>query len=497
MKPAFATRLGRRALYLVAIVICAAMLHALAWYALRAQFVADAAQTTAVLARGDTPYRWQLASRNDLVADRVFGTNAWRFDDRGLVVVGNGETFQVGLILSGTVDLAIYGPFELDAAGVAASQTTLVVREALGAPMRFALVPPDAAIDLAELPWTDEFGAAVSTPQRIAMLRVQARTPVGDTFHLHAARLLPRDANVAHAPWTHVRDVGHVAATDTGSVPRYTIDGSGRVETAMQQRDRLRKLAPAALVVVDGDVPRVEAAAARLAPAADHLDLRWPALVLYVAALALLRLRPPRCAKLRGLLEAAGTLAAPFGLVIGGFVGDNPDAWTFAVAAATFVFALSLAPVGGLAAWRWFGDLRAWYAPIAVVLFALVVAALGHDADAGLRWPGRITFLRYLAWAALQQYLICVVLADRLAGAGLSPRWIALAAALVFALLHTPNEALMFATFAGGLVWSATWLTHRALVPIALSHAASATILIAALPPSVLRSAEVSARFFL
>ena len=105
--------------------------------------------------------------------------------------------------------------------------------------------------------------------------------------------------------------------------------------------------------------------------------------------------------------------------------------------------------------------------------------------------------VRYLAWAALQQYLICVVLADRLSLVGLPPRWIAFAAALVFALLHTPNAALMLATFAGGLIWSATWVRHRALLPIVAAHVASATILLACLPPEILRSAEVSARFFL
>ena len=68
--------------------------------------------------------------------------------------------------------------------------------------------------------------------------------------------------------------------------------------------------------------------------------------------------------------------------------------------------------------------------------------------------------------------------------------------ALTFALMHTPNASLMLATFAGGLWWCALFLRERALLPIAVSHAASALVLIALLPQDWLYSAEVSARFF-
>jgi membrane protease YdiL (CAAX protease family) len=54
----------------------------------------------------------------------------------------------------------------------------------------------------------------------------------------------------------------------------------------------------------------------------------------------------------------------------------------------------------------------------------------------------------------------------------------------------------MLATFFGGLCWCALYLRERALLPLAFSHAASALVLIALLPPDWLYSAEVSARFF-
>ena len=489
--------------YALAIVAAAACLDALAWQAWRAHLARDAARTILLLDRGDTPYRWAPRRERDLVAGRLFGSSAYEFDERGLRVEGDGETFQVGLPFAGAIDLAVYGRLELDAVDTPDSQTTLVVREALSGPMRFARVAAGARmIDLASLPWIDEFGAAVSTPRRLAMLRVQARPPRGDAFRLTAARMVPMHERVHYAPWTPIAPGPiNVAEPTADAVPRYALDDGQPLEAAMAQRDRLLLQAPAALFSAGVDAAeRVDAATRTLAlreSDARPLDLRWPALALYVAALVALRLRPPRHVRLRGALEAAGALAAPFGLVIGGFVGDNPDAWTALVATAALAFALSLRPVDNLPPWRWFGPPAAGFAPLATVVLAIGVAAWGHRAEDGFHWPDEIMLVRYLAWAALQQYLICVVLADRLSLVGLTPRWIAFAAALVFALLHTPNAALMLATFAGGLIWSATWVRHRALLPIVAAHVVSATIVLACLPPEILRSAEVSARFFL
>jgi hypothetical protein len=491
--------------YGLAVAFAVVALQWLAWDAWRAHLVGQSARTIATLERGDTPYRWMPRGEHDLVAGRLFGTNAYEFDERGLRVEGNGEAFQIGLPYSGAIDLALYDRLELDAADIAGSQATLVVRETLGGPMRFALVPAgEASIELAGLAWADEFGIAVSTPRRFAMLRVQAQPPKGEAFRFTAARVLSSRGKVDYAPWTPVKPGAiNIAEPAPGVVPRYRLDTHQTLEAAMAQRDRLLQHAPTALFVLGSDTRDVDETARALAAhdvaaATGSLsDARWPALALYAASLLLLRLRPPRHARLRAALEAAGALAAPFGLVIGGFVGDNPDAWITLVAAVSLAFALSLKPVDTLRPWRWLGVPAAWIAPLATVVLAVMLAAWGHRGDSGLHWPDRITLLRYLAWVVLQQYLICVVLADRLQRTGLAPRWIAFAAALVFALLHTPNAMLMLATFAGGLVWSAAWVRDRALLPIVAAHVASATILLAGLPPEILRSAEVSARFFL
>ena len=48
--------------------------------------------------------------------------------------------------------------------------------------------------------------------------------------------------------------------------------------------------------------------------------------------------------------------------------------------------------------------------------------------------------------------------------------------AVGFALLHTPNAALMLATLVGGVCWCILYLRERALLPLAVSHAASAIV---------------------
>ncbi|MFZ1392350.1 MAG: CPBP family glutamic-type intramembrane protease, partial [Dokdonella sp.] len=101
------------------------------------------------------------------------------------------------------------------------------------------------------------------------------------------------------------------------------------------------------------------------------------------------------------------------------------------------------------------------------------------------------------AWAAAQQFLICVIVAGRLEKLIGSQPWALLIAALTFALLHTPNAMLMQLTFIGALIWIWNWQRHRALLANIIAHTASGLLLTANLPPHWLHSAEISARYFL
>jgi membrane protease YdiL (CAAX protease family) len=105
--------------------------------------------------------------------------------------------------------------------------------------------------------------------------------------------------------------------------------------------------------------------------------------------------------------------------------------------------------------------------------------------------------LAYFGWAWLQQWLMLIVIMRRFEQVLYRPAWAVLATAIVFALLHTPNGMLMQLCFVGELWWAWCFLRSRSVLPIALAHAACALLVESGLVGGLVRSLEVSARFFL
>jgi membrane protease YdiL (CAAX protease family) len=140
--------------------------------------------------------------------------------------------------------------------------------------------------------------------------------------------------------------------------------------------------------------------------------------------------------------------------------------------------------------WTLLAPARAWIVPLLPALAALAAwAALRGTA------PEPLPALRYLGWALLQQFMLQVIVARRLQVAG-NREAATLATAALFALLHAPNTPLMLLTFAGGLLWTAWFLRRRALLPVALAHAAAALLIGGLVAPDAwLRSLEVGARY--
>ena len=126
----------------------------------------------------------------------------------------------------------------------------------------------------------------------------------------------------------------------------------------------------------------------------------------------------------------------------------------------------------------------------------MVLYVTGGKLPGQLPEPSRI--LHYAAWAAIQQFLICVIVAERIERVLGSARSGACSVPpLVFSLLHTPNAMLMQLTFVAGLIWIWNWQRHRALLANMVAHAVCGLLLTLSLPKEWLHSAEVSARFFL
>lgn len=513
----------------LALVLVGALLTELARHQLVDHLDRSAAAQLAQAARGDTPYVWHFRTREELVRGRPFGDAGFHCDAEGLHLHrAAAQATEVGLVLAVPLDLQRYPRLSWRARG-APGPVRLVVRETLDAPQRLLTLPAadGTVIDLTAALWHDETGAKVAPPARAAMLRLHWPAAAGGETTLSELRLeaaaamhrpnldrpLRRWPTAGHEPDQNSALVLTAAPllpalptapwSDT-LLPLFALEGPASAEQTLAVRDRLRARFPTAILLTGEDIDRVRRLAR--APRADVTAVPSPpwhkgriaALLIAALGLVLLRWRPPRAPRWRAAAEILGVFAIPCGLIVTGQFGDNPPAWVWTLLTLPLLFAASL-PREGLSATtvqgRHTAARHAWLGAGAVLMLAVLAGLLLGQGN--LRPPDATHALRYLAWAGLQQWLLCVVLADRLRVLVGSTRWATLVAAVVFALMHTPNQALMQFTLLGGLLWVPLWLRCRRLLPLVLSHASSGLILSTLLPPEILRSAEVSARFFL
>jgi hypothetical protein len=460
-----------------------------------------------LISHGSTPYRWTLRSSDDLIAGRVFGVDKFDFDAQGLRLLAGADAFEIGFPLNNEIiDLRRFTRLRLRVLAQAPlERCELVLRPAvLDAEMKTPLAlmarGENEEIPLAALAWFDDSGANVAPPTRAASLRLRVLAPVGTAFHLDALAFLP-DPKLSEAGLlarslagaTHaspgLADLPVPASATT--LPIVDFSSAVSNEAALAYFDRLRQHEPAALLVPQPGMDALQATSSPPKPAWSESTTRWIVAMILGTALLALRLFPPRRPRLRTMLELTAVLAPALVVVIGGWLGDNLDAplATALVFIAAFAFCLPR-----VQPWGWIGNWRTWLLPGLAVIAALLLAGILGD---HLKLRGATVLFRYLAWTAMQQYLVCVVVTDRCRVLGLGDRWTVVFAAAVFALLHTPNETLMLATFGGGLLWVTAWRRDRRLLPIVFSHALSAVIVFSTLPVDVLRSAEVSLRFLL
>ena len=514
----------------------AALLVASAWLLdlfaqqqLTAHLRDQAAHALALAARGDTPYRWQFGDPDSIIAGRVFGATDFRFEAGETVVRSDGEPFDIGVPLSRPIDIARFPQLHIAATADALAILRVVVYETLQSPeqvldavsMGPATPPPD--IDLGRGGWS-ESGRAHSVPRQAAVLRLRLSMPPGSTLRLRSAQLrratsasaldlalVPQVIGVDEQPLAgrkavyRLPNAARAQEVDIATfVRKYTeaaqplilLPQHARAEQQIALRNAVFAALPGAILLPE------RALDASFAQARDELvasqqdrshDWRWYLFALYLLGLLGSRLRPPRSARLRAGLEAALALAGPLWLILGEPFDGKPHLFQQLLIGASIVYTVSLSVPRR---WQWFGSSRAWIFALLVVLLAAIAALLLHDPAAPMRALGSGHIARYVAWALIQQYLICAVCAERWFIASGNRAIAVYLGALGFALLHTPNAALMLATMIGGLCWCALYLRERALLPLAVSHAASALILLALLPRSILASAEVSARFF-
>ena len=509
------------------LVLTAWLLNRLAQCQTTAQLRDSAALALALAATGDTSYRWSFRGAEDIVAGRVFGARDYAFEDGELVVRSSGSAFEIGLPLPRPVDLRRFPHLHISATATAPAELRIVARERLDAPARISAAIPLPAgasklsLDLIALSWTEQAHAA-PPPQSAAMLRLRIDLAAGSTLHLRTASLeridgaqrielaqtprivdpakvVPADSTIIYRlPLGAEAQASAITAlaksVDVHSMPLILLPQDGRVERQLLLRNAIFTALPAAIPIPENALAatfaqaRIEASVAPPTPAAP-----WMALAVYALILGALRYRPARNPRLRALTEIVLVLVGPLWLILGGRLDGNPDPSQLILIALTLAYAISLSLPRH---WRWNGSARAWLLAAVVVALAAIVGSIGHRPDSALRTIGGGHIARYLAWALLQQFLICAVCTGRWHIVTGNAALAAYLGALGFALMHTPNATLMLATLCGGLCWCALYLRERALLPLAVSHAASALLLLALLPPDVLLSAEVGVRFF-
>ena len=139
--------------------------------------------------------------------------------------------------------------------------------------------------------------------------------------------------------------------------------------------------------------------------------------------------------------------------------------------------------------------------PPMLVVSALLVA-LGWYAgtlDFG-RWEGGQSIMGVpglsLVWGPLQQYALQGFINRRAQVAVGRGAASVLLVALLFALFHLPNAWLMFATFAGGLLWAYVYQRAPNIIAVGLSHSLMTWVMISSVPPVALHNLRVGLKYF-
>ena len=527
-----AWRSGLAALAFVALIVVTVFgLDLFAHRAFDAHLRDQAVRSLALAGTGGTPYRWRFAGPEDLVAGHPFGSEDFDFSDGSLRWRSSGPV-EAGIVLARTLSLKAFPLLHLEATVDSPGELRVVVREKLGgpefvsAPVPFGAGRYDGVLDTGGLAWfIDGAREAAAPPREAAMLRVRFVLAHSGQVALHSAAMRrgpgysaldldaqpvivePGHANPAgrisvfRLPFDAIMqkvDIAAIAANVGASAqPLILLPQRGRVEQQIALRNAVYAALPAAILVPESGYAETFADARALA-ASGLRDApprsQWAPVAVLALLLLIARFRSPRDPRRRALFELALTMAAPLWLILGDHFDGTLHASHYALIGLTVAYAISLSLPR---AWHWNGEPRAWAYAALVVALALVIGLILHGSGTQVTpAPGLRQVLRYFGWALLQQYLICVVYTERwniVAG----NRYVAVyLGALGFALMHAPNAALMLATFAGGLCWCAIYLRYRALLPLALSHTACALLLVVLLPADILRSAEVSVRFF-
>lgn len=130
---------------------------------------------------------------------------------------------------------------------------------------------------------------------------------------------------------------------------------------------------------------------------------------------------------------------------------------------------------------------RAVGAPLlAIAVIIVAVGAWCGRADRLASERAMLIFAGYVPWALFQQWALNGYFVNRFAASVRSPASAAALAGACFAGAHAPNWALMGVTLLAGYLAARLYLAHRNLLVLALAHALLGTMLVLAVPSSIM-----------
>jgi hypothetical protein len=484
----------------VAVLVLLMALRTLAASITAAHLLHQSERALATVQYGQPLWSWALRRPDDLVAGHAFGPADVAGDRSGLRITSrDGSPFDLGLPLAQPIDLG-HWPLLRIRGNASQPGKLALIQQADGAPACLALQAAplphgDVAltIDLRRLRWESAGGGACRLPTVANMLRLRPRLPSHASLQLSDVALLPAapaaltqaaGIRMPGGPVSMQQVVGRLAPIATPT-PLIRLP-PGSAERLLDWRDAIRQRWPAALLVV-GEQRLAAPSGGPWSP-----TLAWAAGALYLLALLSLGWRAPR-SKSGRWLELGAIVAGPLWLIAGLQWGSPTGAPATIAFAAALVYAARVEWLHRDRAWRWVGHWRdAWPALLAVPVAFALVQVVGHP----LHRIAPHAVVAYLLWACLQQWLLLAVLLRRLETLVPIRVVVVVLTGTLFALLHTPNGALMQLCLLGECGWAWYFMRHRALLPIAVAHTSCALLVQAGLVGPWLRSLEVSARFF-
>lgn len=465
----------------------------------------EAQRQSATLRSGQPLWQWELRRPGDLVAGRAFGHASVTPDAQGLDIVSqDGTPFEVGLPIDHAVDLAHWPLLRLQASASSGARLDVLQRTAPDAPLCIASSAAmlsagtqPRTIDLSRLNWTASGGGQCSAPGRTWLLRLRVQIPQGGHLYLRSVALLSLQAIAlpAHPDWVLSNEAGSsnlAGIHPTSAVPWFELPTGASAENMLAWRDRLRSNWPATLVVPAGFDPKAAA------PTAISEGWAWAACLVYLTILLASAARPLRGA-VRPWFEAAACMAGPLWLIAGLQWKPHP-AWPPVIAlVAALLYAVVVSRRDKPLLLSSAATRQSWLLALLPLVPATGLLVVWGQSPVA---PSIVHVLTYLAWAGLQQWLMLAVVLPKLqrglAGSFSVAPWPAvMLVAVLFALLHTPNGALMQVCLLVECWWAWCYARSGRLLPIVLAHAGCALIVEAGLLGVLTRSLEVSARFFL